>query len=262
MVKANTPFKSEKEEDHPSNWDTAKDILDWMKRTFDMPAREFIALSAIHSAGIASGTLGTKYDWFGYGYLGNMYFKMIANRPIYPERAGGTMLLGTKNPTFFATSVGDANGNPLQTIGWRVSCQKWWKTTEGGPCYMRPTSREHADAPGDPGVQYCSKCINGWNCNSRKVGEVGPKGGCDSKTTPTMSCGYEDTGYFANRGWGKFEPRECQNAWFDQNGVQHGGPKFNRLDKNTGKPGSGWSGMVFIVLSFNRKLIVKDFSFY
>ena len=60
MVKANTPFKSEKEEDHPSNWDTAKDILNWMKRTFDMPAREFMALSAIHSAGIDSGTLGTK----------------------------------------------------------------------------------------------------------------------------------------------------------------------------------------------------------
>ena len=160
------------------------------------------------------------------------------------------MLLGTKNPTFFSTSVGDANGNPLQTIGWRVSCQKWWKTTEGGPCYMRPTSREHEDAPGDPGVQYCSTCKNGWNCSyGRKFGEVGPKGGCDSKSTPTMSCGY-DNGYFAKRGWGNYEPRECKKAWFDQNGVQHGGPILNRLK---GKH-SGWSGMVFIVLFYNMYL--------
>ena len=92
MEEAKTGFMSEKEEDHPSNWDTAKDILiDWMKRTFDMPAREFMALSAIHSAGIASGTLGTKYDWFGYGYLGNMYFKMIANHPTYEFNKGGDL---------------------------------------------------------------------------------------------------------------------------------------------------------------------------
>ena len=115
-MRCQTGFMSEKEEDHPSNWDTAKDILDWMKRTFDMPAREFMALSAIHSAGIASGTLGTKYDWFGYGYLGNMYFKMIANRPIYPEDRGDSILLGTKKPSFFATSVGDENGKPLTTM--------------------------------------------------------------------------------------------------------------------------------------------------
>ena len=234
MEEAKTGFMSEKEEDHPSNWDTAKDILDWMKRTFDMPAREFMALSAIHSAGIASGTLGTKYDWFGYGYLGNMYFKMIANRPMYPEKFGGTMQLGTKNPTFFATSVGDENGKPLQTMGWRVSCQKWWRTTEGGPCYMRPTSWEAGDAPGDQGVQACSVCNNGWQCNTKRVGETVNPRGCPSKTNPTLACGYKKNGYFQLN-----DVKGCKDAWFDQNGIQHGGPKLRRLEGE-----GGWSNMV------------------
>ena len=75
-----------------------------------------MALSAIHAAGSGFRSLATKYSWLGYGYLGNMYHKMIANRPIYPEDRGGTIFLGVKKPSFFATSVGDEDGKPIATM--------------------------------------------------------------------------------------------------------------------------------------------------
>ena len=110
------PFIVEKAEVHTGNWDSAKDVLAFMRSQYKMPAKEFIALSAIHGAGSGFRSLATKYSWLGYNYLGNMYLKMIANRPIYPEDRRGSIFLGTKKPGFFSTSVGDGEGKPLSTM--------------------------------------------------------------------------------------------------------------------------------------------------
>ena len=47
VTTANFPFIATKEEEHPSKFDAIQ-VLDLMKRDFDMSARHFIALSGIH----------------------------------------------------------------------------------------------------------------------------------------------------------------------------------------------------------------------
>ena len=157
------PYITEKEEDHPMSFGSAETVLRYMKKVFGMGAREFIALSAIHSSGPAGAkTLGTKYVWFGSTYLGNMYHKYIVNRPIYHNKDGGGIHFGmNKDRGYYSTSVGDVNGKPIAYQGWRVSCQEQWNTTEGGPCLFRPTGRTQPDAPGDQGVYDCTR--KGWN---------------------------------------------------------------------------------------------------
>jgi hypothetical protein len=52
------------------------------------------ALMAIHGAVHFPANLGVKYTWVGPGYLSNVYYKMIANKPMYRFDRGGDMSFG------------------------------------------------------------------------------------------------------------------------------------------------------------------------
>ena len=51
------------------------------------------APQAIHGV-VHAANIGVKYTWFGPGYLSNMFFKMIANKPTYRFDISLCLLLG------------------------------------------------------------------------------------------------------------------------------------------------------------------------
>ena len=60
----------------------AKHTTDFFENYFGMDAEHSQALLAVHGA-VHQSNVGVKYTWMGTGYISNMYFKMIANHPIY-----------------------------------------------------------------------------------------------------------------------------------------------------------------------------------
>ena len=157
------PYKATKNEAMPKVFASAEEILQGVKMVFGMTARDLIALTGVHGlvAHPGENTLGTKYAWFGASYLSNMYYKMIVNRPTYANNEGSDMLFdpipGDTNPTnIMRTSIGDADGNPVATWGWKVGCSDLWNTKDNGPCVMRPT--KIAD-PGNPTLRTTQ-----WDC--------------------------------------------------------------------------------------------------
>jgi len=141
------PYKTWKPEVQPKLMGTGEETVRFMEENFNMSAIEFIALSAVHSVVQARATLGTKYVWFGNAYISNMYHKMITNKPTYFIDTGTIVNAGKnkgeygrKNATAqYFTYFGDSEGKPVARRGWVVNCQRQWNTTEGGPCFMRPT---------------------------------------------------------------------------------------------------------------------------
>ena len=71
-----------------------KHAIDFGKNVFGMDAEHFTALQAIHGIVHRPDNMGLKYTWFGSGYLSNMYFKMIANKPRYRFEVGGDLSFG------------------------------------------------------------------------------------------------------------------------------------------------------------------------
>jgi len=74
-----------------------------------------------------------------------MYFRMIADKPIYKMMNVGGDLAFTaciqgsgQDLTNRNIAVGDPEGNPIPQTSWRASCMYVWNTTEGGPCVLRP----------------------------------------------------------------------------------------------------------------------------
>ena len=72
----------------------ARHVIDFGKNEFGIAAVEWTALQAIHGVVHAPANLGVKYTWFGPGYLSNVYFKMIANKPRYRFEEGGDLSFG------------------------------------------------------------------------------------------------------------------------------------------------------------------------
>ena len=57
-----------------------------------MAAAPWTALQAIHGVvHSAEPALSTVYTWFGVGYLSNMYFKWITDKPRYRNDHGGDL---------------------------------------------------------------------------------------------------------------------------------------------------------------------------
>ena len=197
------PYKASKEEAHPKLFGSGHETVDFILENFNLTSADFIALSAIHSQSgkFDKRILGTKYTWFGNSYLSNMYHKMLANRPTYQFDLGGDTTFGITNPQqhragsrFNTTSlkfhsVGGVDGEPVAYRGWRVVCQTLWNTTEGGPCFMRPTQTGSFDTPNKG--QLVVDCFDGL----------------DEDGKPTV--------------WNN--TKNCEGAFFDENGVQHGG---------------------------------------
>jgi len=169
----------------------AKHVLDFGKTVFGMDSTQWTALQAIHGVVHAPANLGVKYTWFGPGYLSNVYFKMIANKPRYKFDEGGDLSFGGANggDNIFASAIGDPEGKPVAQNGWRASCMMAWNTTEGGPCFLRPTPASAFDSP-NPDKMAFPHCVE----------KVDSNGTCVISTT-----------------WG----RKCQNTYCDENNVEH-----------------------------------------
>ena len=85
---------------------------------------KWMALQAIHGA-VHVGNMGLKYTWFGPGYISNVYFRMIANYPLYKGVRGGGDLSLTSCSSTPGNSInvqnvayGDSEGNPINQTGW------------------------------------------------------------------------------------------------------------------------------------------------
>ena len=99
-----------------------------MSAFYGMPPENWAALQGIHGIVDFIHGPGTKYTWFGSGYISNTYFKQIANKPMYagPQITGDqsfTDCIDGKSGaplwfTFGNWSTGDVNGNPIANNGW------------------------------------------------------------------------------------------------------------------------------------------------
>ena len=90
-----------------------------------MDAPNWMALQAIHAT-VHNVDFGSKYTWFGFGYISNMYFKKIANKPMYYFEKGGDLSFTDciNSPDqggaveIHQVSYGDIDGNPVARTGW------------------------------------------------------------------------------------------------------------------------------------------------
>ena len=92
----------------------ANDVIDYMKSVFGMEAEHAVAIQAVH-AGVHQADIGTKYTWFGPGYISSQYYKMIANKPTYKFDNGGDLSFSDQ---YLPTAVGDPDGKPVPNTGW------------------------------------------------------------------------------------------------------------------------------------------------
>ena len=92
-----------------------RDLVDYGRNFMGMDSEHWMALQAVHGTLNFANTVGLKYTWLGPKYLSNVYFKMIAGKPIYKpkEEEGGGGFTGCSN-----SSHGDLEGNPGYQISW------------------------------------------------------------------------------------------------------------------------------------------------
>ena len=112
----------------------AKHVVDFGRTQFGIDPVRWTALQGIHGVVHNPANFGAKYTWFGPGYLSNMYFKMIANKPRYRFDVGGDLSFGwvyftipltspccssaNAADNIFHTAVGDPEGKPVAQNGW------------------------------------------------------------------------------------------------------------------------------------------------
>ena len=98
---------------------TGNQIIDYGRNFFNMDAEHFAALMGIHGA-VHAANIGVKYTWSGPGYISNVYFKQLANKPLYKMGNGGDLsftALESPIPNY-NVAVGDVKGNPIAYTGW------------------------------------------------------------------------------------------------------------------------------------------------
>ena len=107
------------------------------------------------------------------------------------------------------TAQGDREGQPVAQTGWRASCMYGWNTTEGGPCFLRPTGARSWDSP-NPDKIIFDKCV--VSCSNIEVA-VSLLDlvlySTQTNVTATGECEI-DTSH-----------PECAAAWCDANQVEH-----------------------------------------
>ena len=84
-------YKASKEEVQPLLLGDANHATDFFLTEFNMSAEHSQALQAVHGAVHNADGIGTKYTWFGAGYISNMYYKWIANHATYDNTGGGDL---------------------------------------------------------------------------------------------------------------------------------------------------------------------------
>jgi len=183
------PYVASKPESQPMLMGDGNHVVDYGKNFMGVESEGWTALQAIHGA-VHAALIGLKYTWFGPGYISNMYFKMIANKPIYQMVTKGgdlSFYSGDQCEPIVDAAIGDTNGNPVAMTGWRASCMYLWNTTEGGPCVLRPIPVDSWDAP-NPNNLGDRDCVTGIDENdqciidksSRRMQAICGKTKCDA----------------------------------------------------------------------------------
>jgi hypothetical protein len=153
QAKTDFPFEATNEESHSNPHGKASAVLEDLKRDFGLTARQSIALMATHAMATHSHNkiLGIEYRWAGNPFLSNMYFKILASRPLFDLEAGLAQSSGK------GVLAGDKFGQPLSRDvqgNFQFSCYEWWNTTtrdDSGPCFFRPmtTNAPHSSPDWD-----------------------------------------------------------------------------------------------------------------
>ena len=65
---------------------------DFFQEQFGMNPEHSQALQAVHGA-VHQAEVGVKYTWYGSGYISNMYFKWMSNKPTFKFDKGGDLSL-------------------------------------------------------------------------------------------------------------------------------------------------------------------------
>merc|ERR1712130_473582 len=191
------PFEATNQESHSNPFGQGDWVLKDLKRDFEMPARQSIALMAVHSIAPEKHNkqLGISYRWGGNPFLSNNYFKTLGSRPQYSLNAG--IRLGGGNEAF-GPLVGDESGRPLSREvqgDFSLVMKNWWNTSlpDSGPWFFRPMT-VHADKSFNPDLLPRLACFK-WNNGTGKFDRT-------------------------NTWW-----QECKEATIDEeSGVQTGGP--------------------------------------
>jgi len=132
------PYKTSRTENHDNPWGHGDNVISNFNRDFGMTAEETIALMAAHGiqGRVHNKFLATKYAWIGTPYLSNMFFKQMAEKPMYgldPD-VDGFERLNVVLP-------GDKDGNPVDNYGYKLTCTAMWNLTnangDDGPCYFK-----------------------------------------------------------------------------------------------------------------------------
>lgn len=131
------PYKTSRHENHDNPWGHGDAVIANFNRDFDMPAEQTIALMAAHGiqSRIHNKIMATKYAWIGTPYLSNMFFRTLAEKPLYEyeQDVEGFEVLNVG-------LVGDKEGKPVDNYGYVLSCTAMWNDTtngENGPCYFK-----------------------------------------------------------------------------------------------------------------------------
>ena len=94
-----------------------RDLVDYGRNFMGMDSEHWMALQAVHGTINHAPTTGLQYTWLGPKYLSNVYFRMLAGKPIYKPKAerGGRPGSFTGCSKY---SQGDLEGKPGYQISW------------------------------------------------------------------------------------------------------------------------------------------------
>ena len=94
-------------------------MVDYGRSAMNLSPEHWIALQAIHGA-VHNARIGLKYTWFGPGYISNVYFKMIANHPMFSLDNGGDLSMSacSGDGSVRNFTLGSVEGKPLKMTGW------------------------------------------------------------------------------------------------------------------------------------------------
>jgi len=223
-------YVTQEHELHPNPWGDGRHLVDYGREAFRMDPEHWMALQAIHGATHGVG-MNIKYTWFGPGYISNVYFKRLANKPTYLVGTGGGDLSflscdvdaifdGTGKAAVRNIAIGDQNGKPVAQTGWRTSCFYLFNTTEGGPCLMRPMPPNSWDAP-NPKELTNPQCIEDWRAGGLDgwdgkawTGECRINKG--TRACKKAYCGETKDGYRVLRDAGQIKQgAKVEGAWAD-----------------------------------------------
>jgi len=241
------PYASSKPENHPLLSGTAEQTLDFLYRDFNFSARESIAILGIHSvikhqSARNHRISGFKYLWFASPYLTSMYYKMLANKPMYfisttrnVDEDGafiGSESQGFKGVPNHQVAIGDAEGRPVAATKWKSACNKLWNTTDGGPCFWRPM-RQDCTQDNPAALELRENCFNRTD-ECCKDATFSPEG------IQTGGCRMHSTG-FVHQSTGKQCDFNLQFAMHMEVGLYHNFSLSGPAHRATGCPGlDGW----------------------